>query len=291
MNTALGDYGCTVIWPQTDNIIDRSGWDEGTSTGTIITDIYSYDDFSYSWYFTPDSTWGDLEYGTHTFSQLNAGMPNRISGFLTASCIETHTREIYTEKLELIGYDVKEYPPIWDIVGENEDGTPKYDWITPAPDYIPKYDIVSKTEEITLGYDTSEITTEVFDTVYTRPGIFSDYNFIKDVTIITSKEDGLSVERVDRWCNHCGKYLSWKEQEDKYSAADFCKIIVEEDSLSPFISAEWYNQCGELCGLIDKNNPDDLNRVSNNPNKKNSLITAEVFIKLGKAISISGQVP
>lgn len=86
-------------------------------------------------------------------------------------------------------------------------------------------------------------------TVYTRPGIFSDYDFAENAII--ENDDGLTAEKVSDWCTHCGKFLSWKNQSDKYSDAENCKV-----SQGDWITATWYNTCAELCGCNT--------RVSNN---------------------------
>lgn len=106
-------------------------------------------------------------------------------------------------------------------------------------------------------------------TVYTRPGTFTKFSNITAGTTYIS--DILTTENVDAWCSHCNKYLSWKKQTDS-TAANSCKV-----NKNDFITAAWYNKCAETCGIST--------RVSNDPTKNNSLITAECIKALGTAIS------
>ena len=132
----------------------------------------------------------------------------------------------------------------------------------------------SSSSTYTIGTDSDSIT------VYTRPGLFTDYNFTEN-TIIQSSA-GLTAQKVENWCKHCGKYLSWKQQQNNYNIA---LTSTYKRNSGDIITAEWYNDCGIICGLIDNNNSNDVNRVSNDQSKNNSLITAEVIKKLGTAIS------
>lgn len=106
-------------------------------------------------------------------------------------------------------------------------------------------------------------------TVYTRPGTFTKFSNITAGTTYIS--DILTAENVTAWCNHCNKYLSWKNQTTS-TAANACKV-----NKNDFITATWYNKCAETCGIST--------RVSNDPTKSNSLITAECIKALGTAIS------
>lgn len=106
-------------------------------------------------------------------------------------------------------------------------------------------------------------------TVYTRPGTFTKFSNITAGTTYIS--DILTTENVTAWCNHCNKYLSWKNQTTS-TAANSCKV-----NKNDFITAAWYNKCAETCGIST--------RVSNDPTKSNSLITAECIKALGTAIS------
>jgi hypothetical protein len=99
---------------------------------------------------------------------------------------------------------------------------------------------------------------------FPHPGAFLWYNFAKD-TIICSPA-GLTAAKVDRWCDHCEKYLSWKSQSDMTGAADGCKV-----NSGDLITADWYNKCADLCGVPHV--------------ERNALITADLFRALGAAIS------
>lgn len=99
---------------------------------------------------------------------------------------------------------------------------------------------------------------------FEHPGTFDLFNFAPNVMI--ESEDGLTAEKVDRWCDHCEKYLSWVSQTDMAGAADNCRV-----NSGDFITASWYNKCADLCGA---------SHVA-----QNDLITAELFKALGAAIS------
>lgn len=118
--------------------------------------------------------------------------------------------------------------------------------------------------------------------IYTHPGGFTGFSNISTGDIIQigydekdSKgnllKEGLSAKRVNEWCQHCNKYLSWKNQTAS-TTADACKVNPND-----FITAAWYNKCAETCGIST--------RVSNDHTQSNSLITAECIKALGTAIS------
>jgi hypothetical protein len=94
--------------------------------------------------------------------------------------------------------------------------------------------------------------------------VFLWYNFAKD-TIICSPA-GLTAAKVELWCDHCEKYLSWKSQTDRAGAANGCKV-----NSGDLITADWYNKCADLCGVPHV--------------ERNALITANLFRALGAAIS------
>lgn len=126
-------------------------------------------------------------------------------------------------------------------------------------------------------------------TIYTRPGQFSnvDNNFmnIKQGETIQAST-GLTAKSVEAWCTHCGKHLSWRDQTNRYSAANSCKV-----SSKDLITAKWYNSCAELCGLIDVEEEEKQRKTNKNYNDPNrvfagqTLITAEIIKKLGTQIS------
>lgn len=120
-------------------------------------------------------------------------------------------------------------------------------------------------------------------TVYTRPGTFTKFSNIKAEKTYIS--DILTAENIDAWCNHCNKYLSWKNQTTS-TAANNCKVKSND-----LITADWYNKCARTCGLIKKNGK-DLVKGSYTDNStdpptyyQGDLITAERIKALGTAIS------
>jgi hypothetical protein len=82
---------------------------------------------------------------------------------------------------------------------------------------------------------------------------------------------------VDNWCVHCGKYLSWKYQTDKYNLVTQSPYVVNSGDL---ITAYWYNSCAKICELISEEEEDLVH-------SNITLITAEIIKKLGTQISKS----
>ena len=120
-------------------------------------------------------------------------------------------------------------------------------------------------------------------TVYTHPGAFTKFNNITAEKTYIS--DILTAKNVNDWCDHCNKYLNWKNQTAS-TTANNCKV-----NSGDFITAAWYNKCARACGLIPINGKD----LVKGPYKDNStdpptyypgdLITAERIKALGTAIS------
>ena len=102
--------------------------------------------------------------------------------------------------------------------------------------------------------------------IYTHPGNFTSWNSIKQGAII---QKVLTADNVSKWCVHCGKYLSWRDQSNRYNDADECKV-----TSNSIITAKWYNDCSKLCGCDSIVNKDDL-------------ICASQFISLANCISLS----
>lgn len=206
--------------------------------GDITITEYSYSDLYYQWNFSSSNA-----SGTVTFSNLKPGQKNDIKTSVTVSCIEqmTETIEVYdTEKGEDgedTGLKDSENKPIFKHTAINE------------------YKTTIK----------EEIENSII--VYTHPGTFTDYNFTSDIIICSS--NGLTAEKVDNWCKHCGAYLSWKNQSDKYNAAEECKV-----NSGNIITANWFNSCYEVLGL---EGPVESGKT---------IITAEIFKQLGAQISM-----
>ena len=75
------------------------------------------------------------------------------------------------------------------------------------------------------------------------------------------------------WNIHCGKYLSWKNQSNKYNSVN---ITFPSGQL---ITADWFNSLRTACGATADQVPLAV--------KDTTLITADIFKKLGAAISKS----
>ena len=224
---------------------------------------YHLTDISYSWKFNDNLlATQQKQHGEYSYGKLTTGSANDLIGTCTASAteIDTYTKtEVWWEYIdnEIIGYEKDE------ITGEE----------------IPIYKEPYYKEHSVTTYGGGEIERSISETVtltvYTSPGPFTDYNFSSG-TIIQSTE-GLSTTKVSNWCTHAGKYLSWKDQKDRYDDANYLKVIEYFKEEKPIITAAWYNDCAELVGCTT--------RVSNDHSQANSLITAQIFKDLGAAIS------
>ena len=171
--------------------------------------------------------------------QIIASEGQEVSVFVTAWCDVIHRvdgeEDIYTEDLETAEFSEIATLP-----------NPSPDPDEPEPDPEPP---------------TPPVEPEV---KFEHPGIFTEFNF--DANTIICSENGLSAAKVDRWCNHCEKYLSWVSQTDMTDAASHCKV-----KSGDLITASWYNKCADLCGVSHV--------------EPNALITADLFRALGAAIS------
>ena len=110
--------------------------------------------------------------------------------------------------------------------------------------------------------------------VYTRPGIFTDYTFAVDTTI--SDPAGLTVGKVNKWIAHCDAFNNWFNQNDKSNVGANCSV-----SKGDYITAKWYNEC--VNAIADQSKRPDP--VTGGP--AGTIITADVFKALGDAISIT----
>lgn len=105
-------------------------------------------------------------------------------------------------------------------------------------------------------------------TVYTRPGNFTDYNFIADTEVYSA--NGLTVGKVNNWIDHCNKFAHWWYQNDTDVTTSTCQAVE-----NTFITASWYNAC---VGVIPEGRRPATVEV-------NDLITVGVMKALGDAIS------
>lgn len=103
-------------------------------------------------------------------------------------------------------------------------------------------------------------------TIYTKPGTFSKFDGIKDQLI----NEVINSESAAAWNTHCSAYMSWKNK-----SAQSVNITFPSGQL---ITAEWFNSLRTACG-----SPESVPIAV----KDQTLITADIFKKLGAAISIS----
>lgn len=106
-------------------------------------------------------------------------------------------------------------------------------------------------------------------TVYTRPGTFSGFDGVKDQLI----NEVINATSAANWNTHCGKYLSWKNQANKYGT------VTVAFPAGQLITATWFNSLRTACGATAEQVPEAI--------KDQTLITADIFKKLGAAISKS----
>lgn len=120
-----------------------------------------------------------------------------------------------------------------------------------------------RTREYTLKTETASIV------VYTRPGVFSEFDGSKDQLINAV----INSTSAANWNTHCGKYLSWKNQANKYGT------VTIAFPAGQLITATWFNSLRTACGATETQVPVAVKDVT--------LITADIFKKLGAAISKS----
>lgn len=87
-----------------------------------------------------------------------------------------------------------------------------------------------------VGVDSAEIT------VYTKPGSFTGFAGAKKDVLIN---DVLNSTSISAWNTHCGKYMSWKNQESKYGTI---KVTFPTGQL---ITADWFNSLRTSCGATE----------------------------------------
>lgn len=118
--------------------------------------------------------------------------------------------------------------------------------------------------------DTYTVDTETVTLiVYTRPGVFTGFDGSRDQLI----NEVINSTSAANWNTHCGKYLSWKNQASKYGT-----VTVAFPS-GQLITAAWFNSLRTACGATEAQVPVAV--------RDQTLITADIFKKLGAAISKS----
>lgn len=260
------EYGCSV------SRSENSGYsvdNRKNSIGEYIEYTYSHGVTNYKWEFSLGSTKNTSTSQSNSYTYaISPGTSYAFNASLTVSFGVAKYKQVtiykYVNKLD------KDNNPIPEL---DENGDPKVD---ENGDPVYEQEIKGFPQQAVWdsGWTVSD-TEDISYNIYTPPTVFTDYNFNKD-TIIQSSE-GLSTIKVSKWCTHAGKYLSWKDQEDRYNDANYLKVIEYFGEEKPVITAAWYNDCAELVGCTT--------RVSNKHNQADSLITAQIFKDLGAAIS------
>lgn len=103
-------------------------------------------------------------------------------------------------------------------------------------------------------------------TIYTKPGDFKDFDGQVDQLI----NDVINATSAGKWNAHCSAYLSWKNK-----TAKTVNIAFPSGQL---ITADWFNSLRTACG-----SPESVPVAV----KDQTLISADIFQKLGAAISKS----
>ena len=238
-----------------------------STESTYSKTTYSYSELSYAWVIGSVNASGAS--GSLLVSGLTPKSSNTISGSVTVSCTETVTsysrEDVYVDgdpiydlnnpilgepdeygNAEIIGYPILGYEQVW--AGYT-------DWS------------VTSTSTNTISASSSTSTT-----VYTRPGIFTEYNFTAD-TIIESA-DGLTATKVSHWIDHCNAFAHWYNQNDTNVTTSACGATTGD-----VITAAWYNACVAAC-------PDVTTRpAAVTGGIDGTILSASIFSSLGAAIS------
>lgn len=227
-----------------DNVAYSCSASTPSPTYTDTLEIY-YGSLSYEWSFSDGGSAGGAS-GSHTFTGLPKGSPVTLTARVTVRCVKTvRTRYWITD-----GYNF----PI-----TNEDGSTSYIWID-----------TSHWSEWSTTTTNIHASSSVSQDANTHPGKCTAFSSLQAGQII---EEALTPGKVGEWCTHCGKWLSWKHQANRYSDADSCTV-----NSKAWITADWYNNCvrvaeaGDVCSM-----------VSGGPN--GTIIAASLFHDLDAAIS------
>ena len=199
----------------------------------------SYSALSYAWTFSDGGTASGSS-GNHTFTGLSKGAEVT----LTASVKVTCTKTVSTRHWVTSGHWDTSDPPQW------VDTSHWSSWSTTT--------------------STIEASGSASQKANTHPGTCSAFGSLSAGQII---EVELTPAKVSTWCTHCGKWLSWKHQTNKYSDANDCGV-----SSKAWVTASWYNLCVTTAEASDV-----CTSVSGGPT--GTIIAASLFTDLDSAIS------
>lgn len=208
---------------------------------------------SYRWTFNGNSA-SSINNDDYTISGLTQKSKNSIICKLTVSATQIYRSVSQKWKAKLV---------------QTRGAVGEYEWIK---DGDPVYGIK---QNISLVFSSGENEKTVNIDVYTRPGLFLDYNFTAD-TIIESQE-GLTAQKVSNWIDHCNAYNHWYNQTDTDA--------IDEESIchvntNDIITAAWYNACVDAIQTAGGTPP--LKVIGG---ASGTIITASVINALGTAIS------
>ena len=246
----------------------------GVAVGTHVWHTYQYSEISYSWTFSPSGSASNAT-GSTIISNLSPKNSQQIYGILSASGTETITTWTRVDTREWIesGYLDERIVP---DTGHGNPGDEDYE----PPDVIQVWVDTSHWSDPIAGTPSSSTTTNTVTgtatsnniTVYTRPGIFTEYNFTAD-TIIESA-DGLTATKVSHWIDHCNAFAHWYNQNGTNVTTSACGATTGD-----VITAAWYNACIAAC-------PDVTTRpAAVTGGIDGTILSASIFSSLGAAIS------
>ena len=199
----------------------------------------SYGTLSYAWTFSDGGTASGSS-GNHTFTGLSKGVEVTLTATVKVTCTKTvSTRHWVTD-----GH-----------------------WDTSEP---PKWIDTSHWSSWSTTTSNLEASGSASQKANTHPGTCSAFASIAAEQII---EVALTPAKVSEWCTHCGKWLSWKYQADKYSSANGCGV-----SSKDWVTASWYNLCVTTAEASDV-----CSSVSGG--RTGTIIAASLFTDLDSAIS------
>ena len=265
-------YSCTANWQN--KLTDDNEPDASSGTHTWYT--YSYSDLSYAWAFTPaQATNPTTSSGTKTLEGLTSGTATIIKATVTVTGVETTITHSRTDEVDTPGYYYYSPPlPEQGDMTDDEYTEAVTQWaanggtVTWIPPTYKKgtASTSSSTSNISATASSEEIT------IYTRPGIFTDYNFSQNVIIQSS--EGLTATKVSNWITHCNNFAHWYNQNNIDTAGIECEV-----SSNDIITATWYNACVDACA-------DSTMKPSYVTGGLNgTIITPQIFANLGAAIS------
>lgn len=269
-NSAKVYHDITAVWvPSADDPVPDAGANAGSSGSSTSYSrwyTYEYDNLTFSISYSPAGTNNSVR-GYTTVTGLNAGSANTITATATVSgrqTIITHTRSDSRE-WNPGWYDPKPTPQV------GKPGDDNYEPATPGVWHDGYWGPWLLGTEYTSS-SASTITTQKTSnsiTVYTRPGIFSDYGFSIDTIICSSA--GLTAKKVENWVTHCNNLSHWYNQ-NTINTADGCIV-----SSGDLITADWYNTC--VAAMPINKPPTVIGGATG------TIITADIINLLGTGIS------